>query len=416
MVFSFFRKDKQPNVKEAKAEKKSPSQAGKKPVETVAPKSVQPAQEARQDLKRAHDEPQTEIGLEGFSVSEGIEVSEGATDISSVAEEAAILYANDRADEAIATLHNHIKETSGQQDIQPWLMLFDLYQIQGLKQDFEELALDFVVKFERSAPIWTGREAAEIVETRTAKTMAGNYFALTGIVSSDSESQFQQMQQVVQKAGNLRLDLSKVKGMETSGSKLLLDALQKLRKAGVKIQYIGASNVIGLLKQTTQAGVGEGAQYHWLLLMEFDQILGKQEDFEELAIEYAVTFEVSPPSWEAPAEKADVEEASEPSSESIALPTVNSDRFVLKGVISGNSEHVLKGLAEYAESRQEAHVDMSRVARVDFICMGSFMNVLIQLSTSGKQIVIHEPNEMVLTLFRVMGVDQFATILRKKPR
>jgi hypothetical protein len=37
----------------------------------------------------------------------------------------------------------------------------------------------------------------------------------------------------------------------------------------------------------------------WLLLLELHQQAFHQEAFEEAAVNYAITFEVSPPSWEA---------------------------------------------------------------------------------------------------------------------
>lgn len=412
MVFSFFRKDKQPDSREAKATNAAPAATVKPQAAPAAQNLAQPDLAAK---SKVQEEVSNEMELGGYAPLDGITVTDGSSEISSVAEEAAIYFANDRADQAISALRQHLNESAEQRDYQPWLMLFDLYHLQGMEQAFEELALDFVVKFERSPPAWVAKEAVE--ESKVIAPVAGNYFALTGVLSAESESQFQQLQQIVKKAGNLRLELSKVKGIETSGSRLLLETLQKLRKSGIKIQYIGASNVINLLKEATEsAGVEEDAKFHWLLLMELHQILGKQEDFEELAINYAVTFEVSPPSWEALAEKAEVEEAAESAPDASAAQSDKPDVFVISGVVSGNSEMVLKNLAEYAENRQEVHIDMSQVTRVDFICVGNFLNSLIQCFTNGKQVYIHEPNELVATLFVVMGVDQFATIQRKKLR
>ena len=198
-----------------------------------------------------------------------------------------------------------------------------------------------------------------------------------------------------------------------------MEALQGLRKSGIKIQYIGATHVIGLLNAAMKAGIGEDAQYHWLLALEFDQLLGKQDSFEELAIDYAVTFEVSPPSWEPLVGQAEMEEPVEAPVETAIQASERlqvSDAFMMTGVISGNSEQVLKALLEYASKKQDVHIDMSQVLRVDFICVGNFLNALIQLSTTGKQIFIREPNELIHALFSVMGIDQFATFLKKKSR
>lgn len=413
MVFSFFRKDKQTDTGEDKAVKKPSATPASKPMASAAQKVQQSTNKNHQELP---DDAGTDDGFGGYSVSDGIEVSEGNSTISSVAEEAAIFYANNLADQAAATLLNHVNEPLSEPDIQPWLMLFDLFSIQGKKPEFEELALNFVVKFERSAPIWVERNVPVKEESKTAAPASANYCALAGVLSVDSESKFQQMMQIGQKAGNLRLDLSKVTGLEASGSRKLLEGLQALRKSGVKIQYIGTTHIVGLLNTAMKAGIGEDAQYHWLLALDFDQLLGKEESFEELAIEYAVTFEVSPPSWEPLVGQAVMEEpVAETNMQASERPQL-ADAFVMTGVISGNSEQILKELLEYGLKRQDVRIDMSQVLRVDFICVGNFLNALIQLSTSGKQIFIREPNELIHALFSVMGVDQFATFLKKKAR
>ncbi|TCV85145.1 STAS domain-containing protein [Sulfurirhabdus autotrophica] len=414
MVFSFFRKDKQTDAGEDKAEKKPSATPASKPMASATQNVQQSANKGSQELPGDVGE---DDGFGGYSVSDGIEVSEGNSAISSVAEEAAIFYANNLADQAAATLLNHVNEPSSELDIQPWLMLFDLFSIQGKKPEFEELALNFVVKFERSAPIWVERNVPVKEVSKAAAPASANYCALTGVLSVDSEPKFQQMMQIGQKAGNLRLDLSKVTGLEAYGSRKLLESLQGLRKSGIKIQYIGTTHIVGLLNTAMKAGIGEDAQFHWLLALEFDQLLGKEESFEELAIEYAVTFEVSPPSWEPLVGQAvmeeSVEEPAETDMQASERPQL-ADAFVMTGVISGNSEQILKELLEYGLKRQDVRIDMSKVLRVDFICVGNFLNALIQLSTSGKQIFIREPNELIHALFSVMGVDQFATFLKKK--
>ena len=45
----------------------------------------------------------------------------------SAVEEAAILYANERVTEAVATLLSFIKENAESRELHPWLLLFDLY-------------------------------------------------------------------------------------------------------------------------------------------------------------------------------------------------------------------------------------------------------------------------------------------------
>ena len=306
----------------------------------------------------------------------------------------------------MATLENSIKDHPKLRDIQPWLMLFELYQSKGMKQQFEESVIDFVVKFERSSPTWVEIDKAAAVKTSAKASAAGNYFAFTGTISAESAAQFKQLQDVAAKSGSVRLDLSKVQTIDDAGSHLLLEALQGFKKAGVKVQYSGVATLIELLKQAIQAS--PAAMDQWMLSLELYQLQGKQTEFEDLAIEYAVAFEVSPPSWEALPTKVRAVEVNEPAAEE-----TESAGFELKGVISGASEAKLKELVRYGASVPEIQIDMSGVTRVDFVSVGLFLNILIELTQGGKKVQINCPNEMICALFNVMGVNQFASIVKK---
>lgn len=332
----------------------------------------------------------------------------------SAVEEAAILYASDHPDQAAALLLDFVKNYTESKEIQPWMMLFDIYQIQGKKPQFEELALEFVVKFERSAPIWSD---AKVSGAKTENPKLGGaaavegYIALTGILQGDKDSLFQNLEQVAQKGAGLRLDFARLEGLDASGSRRLVETLQGLKKSGKKITPISVPHVTDLLKSMFGQG-GEDEQAHWQLLLNLYQCQGMQAEFEDLAVEYAITFEVSPPSWEA------MPQCRQPA----AVVTVNApdeqphdeNTFYMSGVISPASGPQLQELANYAASRSEVFLDMSGVPRVDFVSIGDFVSVLVRLNGSGKKLLIRNANEMIRALFGVMGVDQFAAILKRK--
>jgi anti-anti-sigma regulatory factor len=394
LVFSFFRKDKQPDGGDNQVAAGKP--AAKPAVPDAGPPSVAPGP--------AGDE------FGAYGAPPVIEVVESSAESTSAVEEAAIYYANNLVDQASATLLHAIQDPAECRDIQPWLMLFDLYQLSGMKQPFEELALQFVVKFERSPPLWIDTEKTAEPKA-AAKAESGNYFALTGALSAASETQFEQLHAVAAKGGSVRLDLSKVQGADGAGSKLLLQALQELAKTGVKVQCSGAGVLAEKIKEAAAAG-GEDARDHWLLLLELYQVQGKQVEFEDLAVEYAVTFEVSPPSWVEPAGGAPVEEPAE-TAEPAQEPAVQNHAFPLQGVICDTCEQRMKELVQYASARPEVHIDMASVSRVEFVSVGMFLNTMIELNQGGKKVLIEGANEMVSALLAVMGVGQFASIVKK---
>jgi ABC-type transporter Mla MlaB component len=149
-------------------------------------------------------------------------------------------------------------------------------------------------------------------------------------------------------------------------------------------------------------------------LFELYQWLGLENAYEDLAIEYAVTYEISPPAWEAV--KPDLAAAQEKSKpvETISPPEFQDDAFLLRGIISESSQSQLSDLAAYAKDRKDVRINMANVPRVDFVAVGNVIGTLINLGQGGKTVSILETNELILALFHMMNVEEFAKLVRKK--
>jgi anti-anti-sigma regulatory factor len=220
--------------------------------------------------------------------------------------------------------------------------------------------------------------------------------------------------QLAQAANSARVNLNEVAEVELDGCRLMQEGLSSCRKKGKLIQLDGADRLIEVLKkQIATDGHGNEERLAWLLLFELYQWLGREADYEDLAIEYAVTFEISPPAWEAvkPALAAAQAKAR---SESAKPPAEAEDAFVMRGIISEASQPQLQELAGYAADKQEVRINLAGVTRVDFVAVGNFMGALINLTQAGKKVLILEANEMIQALFHMMGISEFATLIRKK--
>jgi hypothetical protein len=77
----------------------------------------------------------------------------------------------------------------------------------------------------------------------------------------------------------------------------LLRALQALRRRGKGCHWIAGEHFVTLLQTGLDQGTREH-EVHWRLLLEVLQQLGDQPRFDDTAVNFAVAFEVSPPSWE----------------------------------------------------------------------------------------------------------------------
>ena len=96
----------------------------------------------------------------------------------------------------------------------------------------------------------------------------------------------------------LRLDTARVQDVDEEGARMLTEALVKVRRSGHRVAMINATHLRDLLAPRVIPGTAALPE-QWLLYLETLQQLGDEAAFEEFAIQYAVTFEQSPPSWDA---------------------------------------------------------------------------------------------------------------------
>ena len=393
---------------------------GKKPPAPPAKpaaKKPQPAPRPTAPAARAAPPPPPDDDLESLDFTDisGIEVhedheanfqiQESSATIHPVVEEVAVLFANGQDAAALAALEAGTAAGNlGAETDQAWAMLFDLYQLMGKREAFERHALDYSVKFEKSPPTWVD-QAPEALNS--ALSTGGQAFvAFSGLLGEASDKQCKLLERMVAANPAARVEFSRVQGGDDLGAALLRQAMVAARKAKCELVMVGAEKLAALLKGKIEPGKRENEPV-WLLLLELYQQTGEQEPFEEWALQYAITFEVSPPWWEnrPPARKAPPAP--------VAAPTAN-DAFPLVGEMCGGGADACQQLAEFAEGRGSVVIDCAALKRVDFVSAGMLMNVLSGLVAGGKTVHLRRPNHLVLGLFGVLGIDQVAQVERRK--
>jgi ABC-type transporter Mla MlaB component len=192
--------------------------------------------------------------------------------------------------------------------------------------------------------------------------------------------------------------------VDEAGADECARVLGAARKAKRKLQVSGVDRLIALLQDLIRATHSRGV--HWLLLLELYQTLGQQEPFEDLAVDYAVRFEMSPPSW-TEVQAAEVVQA--PKAEPM------DDALRLSGEITPANDSALQQFGSYAATHSEVLVDLSQVTRVDYGSVSQFISVLMQCLGSGKSITLRGHNALIHELFRVMGIDQLAQLAPHHP-
>jgi len=331
-----------------------------------------------------------------------------------IPQEAAVLYAANHAGPAAALLKAEIKDAAGRNNKQAWLMLFDLHQAAQNRADFDALSMLFTVKFEQSPPAWaeSGTDAAN--DPRRAQSRERkDFFALKGD-AGELEGEIDKFLAFAQAQGTVRLDVAKLTGISAGEALKLAAAFGQLRKKKVPMWFNNLEGLEKLLRATFNEKSAEEQKSYWLLLFEMLILQGNSEAFEELGMEFAVAFEMSPPNWEVYVNSVAAEAAKAGAPKPAAGAQPPEAGYALKGVLSPASANQVAELNAYAGTRTEVAVDMGKVLRIEFPFTASFFDAVKAIQLAGKRVILTNLNELNAALLEAMGVNRYAILVRRR--
>jgi ABC-type transporter Mla MlaB component len=212
----------------------------------------------------------------------------------------------------------------------------------------------------------------------------------------------------------------------------------------VQLRFIGADKLEQVLRAATPSGDNGVLPSWWKLRLEVLRVLHRPDEFELVALDYCVTYEVSPPSWEsARCEfkmlQADgsyaggqtiVGEAYRDSLAS-ALPTntgygdtqtagFNSQQVAqvatveLAGVILGDATEAIALLNERLMGADVMVISCARLIRIDFTAAGSLLNWVSARQGEGRQVQFVEVHRLVAAFFNVIGIGEHARVVARR--
>ena len=188
-----------------------------------------------------------------------------------------------------------------------------------------------------------------------------------------------------------------------SGAKLLADALAQLRKRQYPLVLQHPEKIRKALDHSVKQGKGAGEGY-WILLLELLQWQNDHRAFEDRAIEFAIAFEVSPPSWEPPL-CVTLGRGCQPERPTPPRREDNPETLVWSGTMTGSSDPQLAKFAQFREGRHLIPIDMTAVDRVDFVCAGALLNAISRAESQRKSVQIVGATPIVRALLLLIGIS-----------
>lgn len=333
----------------------------------------------------------------------------------SISETVATLFSEGDIDDALNRLRAYINENEGKVEKRYWFMLMDIYQILNDEKSFEKVGLIYSNSFGSSPPSWVNNIDNEKKSSVTGK----NIIILDQKLTENHSAKFKDFlkDSKIEKFCRINASQCKFEQSDFIGIFLFYKLLVDLRKNRVVSVLMGDNNLISFCKsyinQENSRGLREDFFNHeqdfWLFYLELLQWKGKQEEFEELSFEYAMKFELSPPDWD----KNGIMTSDKSQSDN----NINiSEAPKLEKVLTYNNiENLFTLIKEKFISQNTVEIDMSYIERIDFASVGSIAHFVQEFSAedSSKKIILNNPNEMILILFEMLGINEFVTINKK---
>ncbi|MDO5625455.1 MAG: hypothetical protein Q4G71_12305 [Pseudomonadota bacterium] len=371
-------------------------------------------------------------GAEDFNVEVLIEARQDPE-----IEEAAIRFANGDTAGAEAGLRALLAEGGPRaDDVDTWLTLFDLYRASGQQTRFDDAALDFAARFGRSPPQWalvTERASAPAPMLPTATTTGLFHWVCPSSVGTQSVATLKAT--LGRQAPPWRIDWRHLKAIDPAALPALIEALQHLANTAVRVKFLGAETLLALLTEQSPTDDRETDPQWWEARLAVLRVMGDIDEFEVVALNYCVTYEVSPPAWEDPQSRYtpmneegktlqpsafgdDARDPADPVSFSAtdvrhAAGQPHDDGVAkgeLAGELVGSAEDALRKL-HGSVSTLVYEINCRQLLRADFGAAGDLLNWAMATQAQGKSITFKQVNRLVAAFFGVVGINGVARIL-----
>jgi len=173
----------------------------------------------------------------------------------------------------------------------------------------------------------------------------------------------------------------------------------------------------------------------WQLRLDGLRILRQQDEFELAALDFCVTYEVSPPPWqearcdcsreqvhaltaatEAPDLLGDLLYSSsaaavQPTTAFMTMASAPSAVVELSGDVLGDAAEALDKLQSGVTRGQLLLISCDRLIRVDFSAAGSILNWVVARKSEGAQVQFRDVPYLVAAFFNVIGINEYARVV-----
>ena len=380
--------------------------------------------------------------LNDFSSPFAVEISEVVHDPD--LDEAVISFANADFAQCEEALQRLTAEGGPRgQHAETWLVLFDLYRATGQQQRFESLAVEYAQQFGWSAPQWyslpklvADAQADAPTIKEAAPTRGSIDVGWLAPEHLDIEAVARLRSQTLQMPLPWVFDWHQLKLIDAEAAMQLSTLFRLWSGQAIELRWIGGERLFQVLAEAAPTGVRDADPAFWLTRLDALRLANRPDQFDEAAIDYCVTYEVSPPSWEPTRCKVHISSGGQSTRQpDLSMISDVSTGFMesglldeggrvpgqvevanveLSGQLIGDIGATLAKLQSELANAPVISVSCSRLIRVDFIAAGDLLNWVLSKRSEGRAVQFVDTHRLVALFFGAMGINEHAKVQVRK--
>ena len=347
-------------------------------------------------------------------------------------DEAVIAFANadfEQCEQSLAALTS--ASGARAQHAETWLVLFDLYRATGQQAKFESLALDYAQQFGWSAPQWFSlpKLVAETAnEDRPKRSRSEGDVGWVCPSHLEAEGVGELASLALQMPLPWVFDWSALQTLDAEACTRLSELFRSWMLQDLDMRWLSGDQLLTVLQEAAPTGVRDADPAYWQLRLDALRMANRPDQFDEAAIDYCITYEVSPPSWE-PARCAvsvsvagqsttapplslvsDVSTSFHESQHADASSIVEVATVELSGQLVGDIGATLKKMDAELGKARIVNVSCAKLIRVDFIAAGDLLNWVLARRSENRAVSFVDSHRMVALFFGAMGINEHAAV------
>lgn len=364
--------------------------------------------------------------------SAAIEVNELVHDAE--LDEAVIAFANADNDSCERSL-TELTQPGGSRNLhaETWLVRFDFYRATGQQSKFEALAVEYAQQFGLSAPQWFSMPKLVAEQQRKVRPPKGSPGAVCWSAPAylDADAVQQMRSRCESSPMPWVLDWKDLQQLDAEGCAKLQSVFKDWSRQVLDIRWLAGDQFLQVLKDMAPVGVRDVDPALWMLRMEALRLVNRPDQFDEAAIDYCVTYEVSPPSWE----KAKCLVRVSGNSLSTQGPTTTTQQqaldaqstfmetslgeqtklgqavqLELSGQLHGDISETLKLMSSELGAASLIEVSCPALIRLDFMAAGDLLNWVLSRRSENRNVVFKDTHRLVALFFGAMGINEHARV------